>query len=510
MPNTFNFEELDSATHDYLVAVRECEGRGSPGIFVATSDWLPGCGLIAGPIIIILTLLGTLIPTSMLLTDPLGLAALQTAGLLLGGWLLMAKFRLGSPSNKIAGNWIYVDPLYVYEAYREQITITRVDEVIEARVTANYNNDAYTNSTLEIRCAGRQYFSFTIQSEKRAEQIRVFLNYLAWARGPDGDARADLPAATLGGLAKYVAKTGDEPKNAENDINLDLIELDITEVPEEPTREGRSLPSLLPYILLHFFAAVCFFVMGFVINPWLRDDEIFTVVTMKPVEPRNLRAYLIDSRNTKHREEVTQLLSKFYDDPAAHVRKNGENAELREGMAQILESVRTVANPVVSVRVTELNTPAGKETGKAEREQSIRTQFVKVVNAEFSKQQWGQPISIPGLEPGDPKPPPIGEQLLAYVEKPDDVDHAHFEITYSMDPGVGQSRLTITVELRTNVTEEPTKRATIVIPGVFDAASIDVQVPRIVTELVKAMVGQTDIGQPAGPQLPQGFPNFGP
>src|SRR5262245_61413954 len=106
MSTTINFEELDATTHDYLVAVRENEGQGSPGLFTQTTDSLPGCGCILGPIIIATTLLLTLFPTAMILNDPIGLAMLQTAGLLVGGWFFAAKFRVGTPNDKIAGTWI--------------------------------------------------------------------------------------------------------------------------------------------------------------------------------------------------------------------------------------------------------------------------------------------------------------------------------------------------------------------------------------------------------------------
>ena len=56
MSTTFNFEELDSATREYLTAVRDSEGRGTPGVFAATSDALPGCGCVLGPIVILATL----------------------------------------------------------------------------------------------------------------------------------------------------------------------------------------------------------------------------------------------------------------------------------------------------------------------------------------------------------------------------------------------------------------------------------------------------------------------
>src|SRR5215210_3744558 len=96
MATTFNFEELDEATHDYLVAVRDAEGAGSPGVFVATKDALPGCGCIAGPIVIAVTLAATLTTwAGVIYDDPVGVALLQTAGLLLGGWLLVAGFRGG-------------------------------------------------------------------------------------------------------------------------------------------------------------------------------------------------------------------------------------------------------------------------------------------------------------------------------------------------------------------------------------------------------------------------------
>src|SRR5215210_2955474 len=107
----------------------------------------------------------------------------------------------------------------------------------------------------------------TLVNEARAEQMVVYLNYLAWARGPDGGERATLAPAVLGGLAKYVAKNDHEPLDAESNINLNLIELDINEVPEEPTREGRAMPAFLPYLVMLGFAVLCFVVMAFVVNP---------------------------------------------------------------------------------------------------------------------------------------------------------------------------------------------------------------------------------------------------
>ena len=114
MSTTFKFEELDGTTHDYLVAVRDSGGLGSPGVFASTKDTLPGCGCIAGPIVVVVTLLATLTTwAGIIYDDPVGVALLQTAGLLVGGWLIAAGFRGGKGTDKVAGTWVFVDPLFL-------------------------------------------------------------------------------------------------------------------------------------------------------------------------------------------------------------------------------------------------------------------------------------------------------------------------------------------------------------------------------------------------------------
>ena len=492
MSTTFKFEELDETTHDYLVAVRDSGGLGSPGVFASTKDTLPGCGCIAGPIVVIATLLLTLVrDVGIIYDDPVGVALLQTAGLLVGGWLIAAGFRGGKGTDKVAGTWVYVDPLFLYEAYREQITVTPVEEVVEASFTHNYNNGAYQNSVVSISTGGNRVTTVTFANEARAEQMVVYLNYLAWARGPDGGDRANLAPATLGGLAKYVAKNDHEPLDTENNINLNLIELDITQVPEEPTREGRAMPSVLPYIFLLLYATACFFIMAFIVNPPLRDDAIFEAVMKEPsVEPRFLRAYLIDPRNTKHRDEVTKKLSGFYNQPIAHVRQNGKDVELREGMAKLLESLRTADQPVVSVRVTEVYTPAGQEGKKADRQNQVRTDFAVGVNAAFS--QFMPPVSPPPDVVFKETPPPVGEQLMAFIEAPEGADRVHFDITYTVEQAgdSGLLRLAVVVEIRTNIEDkDPTARSQFLMSDQFGAASLDDQVKKLKEELVSRMIG---------------------
>jgi len=491
MTTTYVFEELDEATRDYLLAVRECEGVGSPGIFAATSDSLPGCGFIAGCIIIFTTLILTLIPTvGIILGDPVGVALLQTAGLLVGGWLVLAIFRQGRGSRKIAGHWVYLDPLHLYQAFREQVTITPIDEALEATVTANYTNGAYQNSVVSILLPGRAHVSITITNETRAEQMRDYVNYIAWARGGEGGERADLDPATLGGLARYVAKTGDEPLDADRNINLNRIELDITEVPEQPNRVGRAMPSILPYVFLILYAAACFLVMAFMVNPPIRDEAIYERCTQTPLEPRVLRGYLTDPRLTLHRDDVLKKLGTFYDTPIQHVRQNAQNPELRDGMVKMLESLKTADQPVVSVEVVESGLP---DDGKIRRQDWVREEFARGINEVFGK-LMPPPIPNEGMEFLEP-PPPIGHQLIAFVKKDEEMPEAHFEIQYTFIPTANERLYTIQAKviIRTEIGKPPVASETIEVPGEFalaDAEPGSIALVKLKETLVETVVGR--------------------
>lgn len=505
MATTFLFEELDDATREYLMAVRDAEGSGSPGVFAPTNDSLPGCGCIAGPVVIIATLLLT-IPTwtGIVFDSPPRVAILQTAGLLVGGWLLVAGFR-GKGGSKNAGTWVYVDSLHMYEAYREQVTVTNIEDVSDAHYTHNYDsNGNHQNSVINIALGGRKTTTVTLNNEKRAEQVVTYLNYLAWARGPDGGDRADLAPDDLGALARYVVRNGDEPKDAENNINLSVVELDITGVPERPAREGRAIPSFLPYVVMFAAGLVCFLFFGFVLNPIVRDDAIFERVTGDgPREqPGALRAYLIDSRNTRHRAEVVKRLPKFYAPAIKHVQDKATNQDLGKGMGEILTVLSTAEQPVVSLRVTETQSPpGGAGDAKTTRQTKLGTEFADGVGNAFSLEGWGRQVPPPPEytwnSPTDP--PPIGQQLMAFVEAPDDNKPVHFDIEYEVKdaPGVaGMYRVEVSVKLRSDVEKGDVTSARFVVPAPFSAADFadDAQgsipaVRKIKDELIRQIVG---------------------
>jgi hypothetical protein len=167
----------------------------------------------------------------------------------------------------------------------------------------------------------------------------------------------------------------------------------------------------------------------------------------------------------------------------------------------VLDSLRTAEQPVVSLRVTEQNTPPGAEGGKSNREKELRTQLVNAINREFSRQPWGGPVRFPGEENPPPRSP-IGEQLIAFVEPPEGADKVHFDITYAVEAaGDGLSRVAATVTIRTDVSGDPVAAATLAVPGGFNTDGLNQQIPWVATTLAKSLVGQTN--QQPGPGMPQ-------
>lgn len=515
MSQTFVFEELDSATREYLTAVRDADGDGAPGIYAPTTSAMAGCGCAGGLIVIGLTLALTLTTwLDVIYKDPARNAFLQTAGLLVGGWLLVAGVRAKASvkgSKSLAGHWVYVDPLHLYEAKYEQVKVTPIEDAVEANFTHNYNNGSYQNSVVRILLDGGRSLSFTLNNDARAEQMVVYLNYLAWARGPEGKERAGLPAGSLGGLAKYVSVHDVEPKDADDGLNLDLLDTEIEGVPEEPTREGRAAPSFLPFLLIPLFGAGIFFLMKDVVNPPLRDDAIYEAVTAHSgaIEPRFLRAYLMDERNTRHRADAQDHLNRLYDNATGQLRQLDNlpadpelrkgMTDLRKGMIAVLESLKTADQPFVSMKVEEKNARAGAQ----DRVQKLRDDLVGNVNVREDGSVTVSPHGIMGrmaaIAPPvtvpdvviSPPPPPVGIQLIDFAEKPEEAAHAHFEVSYEFVQ-IGKTArygLNVTVEVRTDLEAAPAATYTERLTGDFAEADFARQVDELRKRLLLGLVG---------------------
>jgi hypothetical protein len=317
----------------------------------------------------------------------------------------------------------------------------------------------------------------------------------------------ELPPATLGAVARYVARHDVEPKNADGSINMDLLNLAIDEVPEEPRREGRATPSFFPYIVMILAAIAIFLVMAFIVNPPIRDEALYKTVTHPPTEPRFLRAYLIDSRNTLYRKEVLSTLSALYQGVISFVRDNAQQPELRAGMFKILTLLREEPDqPVVSLRVTERSPPnlsngdsaknrvkklreglVGGDSNGGQNRQGILDVFAAV----------SPPISPPPGVTFPIPPPPIGHQLIAFVEPPEDAKEAHFEITYEFKPTDQPDYylLSVTVEIRETIDGQPIATYTTDLPTYYkgDESSLNKAIDDLLANLVMWMVGKHNL-----------------
>ncbi|MBA4189572.1 MAG: hypothetical protein C0467_16425 [Planctomycetaceae bacterium] len=527
MSQTFVFEELDAPTRTYLTEVRDSGGAGAPGVFALTSSTMAGCGCGTGVVVIIATLLATLTTMfDVIYQDPGRVALLQTAGILLGGWLIFAARRSASRGSKtMAGHWAYIDPLHLYEAYREQITVTPINDVAEANFTHSYNNGTYQNSVVRgLRSAGPP-IAITVNNELRAEQMVVFLNYLAWARGSEGGDRASLPPAALGALARYVAENDSEPKDAEGNINLKLIDMAYEEIPEEPKREGRAAPSFMPYVFLLVAGIGTYFAMSLAINPPIHDDAIFSAVITENCEPWFLQMYLLDEKNnTRHREQVKARLGQEYNRAMDMLKQQPPgDPELRKGMVKIMDSLKETIRPVVSLTVSEGGT--GPKTGAEKRVEKLRDELVGKVegrkaHADAKDPEYYEAVGgimgklaqiMPGVQPRDgiqfivPRTP-VGIQLIEFAFKPDDATHAHFEITYEFVPAQGKKemyRLKAKVEVRTDLEAAPVAIYSEEIGQPVAESDFGREVDKLRDRLLLGLVGQSPAG---GVQLPPNFP----
>ena len=103
----------------------------------------------------------------------------------------------------------------------------------------------------------------------------------------------------------------------------------------------------------------------------------------------------------------------------------------------------------------------------------------------------------------NPAPPPIGEQLLAFVEAPADAPAAHFDIRYWFEPVEdGSFKVVCRVEVRTNIEEAPVASADITLPRTYPAASADAAVGDLVNQIVMDMTGAAAVAALVMPGMP--------
>lgn len=340
----YSFEELDQETRDYLLAARDRKGIGMPGIMIPTSFVMPWLSLIAGFAIITITIIMTFPPKK----GPIPMALGQTAGFLLGGWMVVAAFRtwIAYRGNKAAGQFIYADPEFLYQCKGSIVEVYDLINIRSARVTHNYNNNVYKNSVTEIRLKADE-INLTLNNEELAGKLVMFLNAVVYMRdgGNDGKEKVlqELPPSIMAAAALHVAHTGELPERLNDDG------LEITFIPR-PKAENRKAFGLLG-LFGTMAAGVGLFLFFFLTNPVIKQETEWDELKNQPMDFQvpQLRAYLADERNTSHREEAKTRLIDFYK-KAATDRVKGNDPGFTAAMARLITDL-SERQPYISIAV---------------------------------------------------------------------------------------------------------------------------------------------------------------
>jgi hypothetical protein len=366
MPETYQFEQLDRETRDYLLLVRDRDGKGAPGVYCPRSNYLPLVGLFGGFAFVIATLLITFPPTD----QPTKEALLQTAGCVPGIWMIFAALRvwLAGKSGKYAGHFAYADPETLYEASGSSVRVTDLGDLREAKAVQNFNEGNYQDTSITLKLGKGDRTKFEVKDEERGRRMTVYLNAVAYMRdgGEDGNDRylKSLSPEQMGAMAKEVAKTGQFPKSAPEEGN------DVGRIPH-PRKEGRASTGLLGILFWGLIGVGIFF--GFrAINGPYRDQIVFDRITQLPPKdrPPALRLYLANPDFKSNRDKAQDMLNQFYEN-GARANIKGKDDELKAAMSDLILSLKT-REPVVSLIAAE-ERPAGKDDPAAGmRETALR------------------------------------------------------------------------------------------------------------------------------------------
>ncbi len=457
---TYQFEELDDRSRQYLLQVRGRQGRGMPGVYVSRNDWLPGLGALCGVIVLIV---GAIACVNLIEQEPLAVAMLETAVLLVGVWLIAYAVRVGMAAKnaKYVGKFVYADAETLWECSGWSVTASSLEGMTKARGVQHFSKERkYQHTSISVYLSGTTR-CFNIDDQRRARELVLFLNTVAWMRSggsddgpeaPDGLAGSnwrDMPALIMGGLAREYAKKDRMP----DEISAKSLGLEVTELPL-PTREGFASWGAMAYAVIVIVSVGSIFLFKQLNVPW-RDqalwDDINSIHDQDERAPV-LRYYLRDPRNVEHRDGAQEMLRTIYQSNIARIRQANAaipnqgfvvlpgqpldrikvDDDLLDGLAMVLTKLAEQEEPVVSVRVKEKGN--NNDQSANDREKMMLDRYTSA------------------LRDG------VGENLVTFVEAPPDTP-AMIEVDYALEKApaaTGASwRCTIQFSFRKTPEDEP-------------------------------------------------------
>jgi hypothetical protein len=408
------FAELDDATREYVIGVAKARGRGAPGVFFSKSSWSPWVAILAGG------LLGPVLFCCGMGSGKAAwaVAAMQTAGVLLGGWLVLFAFRrwFAGVSDTYPGKFLYFDPLHVYQSEGEGIQITSLKTV--QAVTAVPGDGGFK---LAFDLGDDRVLWVPMPSAGAAAMVEDYYAAMADIEKMENSPFTQNPAM-IGAAAVYAAREGELPRDTGD------LQLESETIATEPEKSRKVGMGYGPLAILGVGSVlfVGFVLANATVGNALSDDLAFDAA--KADGAPGLRVYLLDEAHTRHREEAKQLIAAAYDAPVQKLQAiptgTAEAKAARAGFVGLLESLRTADQPAVSL--------------------SFRTKVGAIFTAEPTARQQ----IADGLARGvDPK-------LILFLVPPEGKP-ANIEIDFT--PATGpQTLATYTFRFRPNLDAPPT------------------------------------------------------
>ena len=422
------FDELDSQTRDYLAEVNKRSGKGTAAISVPGSDATPLVVFLAGVVVGGLMVYYSLYSVK----EPIAVAMLQTAGLLIGLWsVAFALRRWLGVFGGYAGHYTVFDPLHIYQVQGEMVRVDSL-EAIES-VEARGNKDKIVVSFVPAQ--GRP-IRVPIADHASALLVEAYYQSMTELENEPRLGWANASVVELGAAARSKIEANAIPRREE-------IDLELNRVPESPHKGSRAGWGVFPLLLI-VAASVGIFAFCWMSNQGIRDSIAFN--DAKDAGVPGLRGYLIDENNVRHREEAKTLISQAYNQPIGTIKSHPHvpaQPELRAAMIALLEELRQSAVAVASIRV---------ETKVPEKSNPLFT--TDALRSEVAD----------GLARG------IGPELVAFAAAPKETP-AHITIVIDQPArplNAAPAPMEFTISIRPTLESEPTT-ATLPIRAAIDS-----------------------------------------
>jgi hypothetical protein len=461
MLRTIAYSQLDPSTRAYLREVRQARGRGAPGVFDGTSDSRGVWAVLAGLVIL---------PVGLWLgystnKAPWAMALLQTASVMLGGWLILYAVRRWTAGlDRYAGKFVYFDPEHVFVGQGEELKYARLgdDPAVEPA----------GDTAVKFRTEGGE-FTVPVPSRTVAMYVADYYDALSHLREDENGWWRGSEPAVLGAMARYMVVNERVP------ANLSEVVLEIEDTPEE-VRPARGRPSgVLRYLLILAVGAAVYAGFAFTNQP-VHDAGAFAAVNQS--SPADLRHYLADPNTRAHHDEANKKLNDLYDAKVRELNARANtDAEVRGGFTKLLDSLRGTELPAVSLSVRDESKNAVGQSWS----DTLRTRLADGIGTEVGK-EYILLVRRPGDLP--PTAATAGEPFSPDAEqKP-----ALIQLRYTTDNGP----ITWTLEFRlTPADDKPYLTVTRVVPA--DGSPLASEA--VYADVMRKMLGNAPA---APPQLP--------